>query len=164
MTVFRTATPSGHSIFCDDLRMESNGKSMYIGIYTGDMLVESFPTILPSFRVIINYVEKVGESDLPIRFVVTLPEDEKVFEAEIPRGEMHAPSPPNLGEKETPLIRSMIIAAFNPLVLNSGGRMRVRAYRGDDEIRLGTLLIRLKSEWEKEQQEFAQKEKKEAAN
>ncbi len=32
-----------HVIFCDDIRTESNGKKLLIGVYTGGLAVESFP-------------------------------------------------------------------------------------------------------------------------
>jgi hypothetical protein len=53
-------------------------------------------------------------------------------------------------------------AGFSGLVLMNPGRVKVRAYRGDDEIRLGTLRIRLRSEWEEEQR--TAQAMKEAAN
>ncbi len=34
---------SGHAIFCDDLRLEVTGKQIFVGVYTGDMMVPSFP-------------------------------------------------------------------------------------------------------------------------
>jgi hypothetical protein len=47
-------------------------------------------------------------------------------------------------------------------VLARPGLIKVRAYRGDDEIRLGALRVRLRSGWEARQKEIA--EGKEAAN
>src|ERR1700682_4224227 len=46
-----------------------------------------------------------------------------------------------------------LTAAFVGFVLMQAGRIRVRAYRGDDEIRLGNASdwIKLRSEWEAEQ-------------
>lgn len=35
-----------YGIICDDVREENNGKSIIIGIYTGDILVKKFPCVL----------------------------------------------------------------------------------------------------------------------
>jgi hypothetical protein len=78
------------------------------------------------------------------------PHDEIIFEAEIPRQAFQqAPSPPDAVEGE--MMRAIILnSSAAGLILNHLGRIKVRAYRGDDEIRLGTLRIRLRSEWEEE--------------
>lgn len=167
MTVFSTATPSGHSVFCDDMRMENNGKLMYLGIYNGDMLVESFPTILPVFRIIISYHERVGESSLPVRFVVTAPrgdKDEEIFQVEVPRADLGSAALPDDVSADESLFRTVLSPGFSPFAVTHPGRIKVRAYRGDDEIRLGTLRIRLKSEWQEEQRKQVGIESKEAAN
>ena len=36
-----------YAILCDDIRKEDNGKMMLIGIYSGDILVPTFPSKLP---------------------------------------------------------------------------------------------------------------------
>jgi hypothetical protein len=162
MTVFSPSTPSGYSIFCDDARQEDNGKQILIGVYSADMLVESFPVLLPSFRVLVQYQ---NESDLPVRLVITAPGesdgDLRIFEAEVPREDIAKVkvSPDNLD----PFVALNLSAAFTPLVLTHPGRIKVRAYRGDDEVRLGTLRIRLRAEWQEEQRALAEG-MKEAAN
>ena len=34
-------------IYCDEIRHESNGKLLYIGVYSEVLVVKAFPTILP---------------------------------------------------------------------------------------------------------------------
>jgi len=34
---------NGHIIFCDDVRQEITGKQTLVGVYTGDMMVPTFP-------------------------------------------------------------------------------------------------------------------------
>lgn len=34
------------TIYCDDIRKEENGKLIFIGVYTGDLVPESFPAQL----------------------------------------------------------------------------------------------------------------------
>jgi hypothetical protein len=38
-------------MICDDVRREDNGKEIIIGVYTGAVLIESVPSILPVFCV-----------------------------------------------------------------------------------------------------------------
>jgi hypothetical protein len=166
MTVFSPSTPSGHSLFCDEIRQEDNGKQLLIGLYNGDMLVESLPILLPSFRILIRYQERPTESRLPVRFVVTAPDesgnDLQIFQAEVPREAFDQIQIPS-DDIDEPFLALALNAAFSPLILAHQGRIKVRAYRGDDEIRLGTLRIRLRADWEEEQQRIADS-KQEAAN
>lgn len=133
---------------------------MIIGLYTGNMLVNAFPIILPNFRIVITYQEQPRESDFPIKICVTSPSgpdgDLTIFQADVPRESINAiPVPPGT-ENETQYISANFIAAFSPLMLMRAGRIRVRAYRGDDEIRLGTLRVVLRSDWEEEQRKLAE--------
>lgn len=42
--------PWGHTIFCDDVRYEVDGKRSYIGVYTGSIIIfDQFPVTLPKF-------------------------------------------------------------------------------------------------------------------
>jgi hypothetical protein len=165
MSVISPSTPSGYSLFCDDIRQEDNGKQILIGLYHGDMLVESFPILLPTFRVLIRYQERINESRLPIKFVVTVPDeagnDTPVFQADMPRESLDSVPAPS-DNVDDPFATLNLNAVFSPLILYQG-RIKVRAYRGDDEIRLGTLRIRLRSDWEEDQRKIIET-KKEAAN
>jgi len=37
---------SGTVVFCDDIRFESNGKAILIGVYTEDLIPSSFPQLM----------------------------------------------------------------------------------------------------------------------
>src|SRR5712664_3005049 len=96
MSVVRPQTPSGHSLFCEDVRAEDNGKQILIGVYGSYMLVPGFPFFLPTFRIIIRYNERRGVSAEPIKFRVTVPgNEEPIFEGEIPRESIEAATPPS---------------------------------------------------------------------
>lgn len=41
-----------HVMYCDDLREEVGGKTSYMGVYDGKMLVREFPVMLPKLCVI----------------------------------------------------------------------------------------------------------------
>jgi|SRR5260370_14969335 hypothetical protein len=85
----------------------------------------------------------------------------RLFEEHPARESFDQISPPS-DNADDPFVSVTLNAGFSGLVLMNPGRIKVRAYRGDDEIRLGTLRIRLRSEWEDEQR--AAQEMKEAAN
>jgi len=47
MSIPRPAN-SGYAIFCDDIREEINGKTTYVGVYGGDMLIAAAaPVVIP---------------------------------------------------------------------------------------------------------------------
>jgi hypothetical protein len=164
MTVFHPPTPSGYTIFCDDVRHENTGKQILIGVYNGDLVVESLPALLPVFNFVIHYRERKGESELPVKIVITVPtpEDQRIFEIDIPREALKQVTPATDAVEGEMLSELNLTSSANGLVLTHIGRIKVRAYRGDDEIRLGTLRIRLRAEWEEEMRKSA--ETKEAAN
>lgn len=166
MSIISPSTPTGYSLFCDDIRQEDNGKQIIIGMYSGDLLATSFPILLPNFRVLIHYQERFKESDLPVKVTITAPaapgEDIVVFQFDMPRESFDRVQVPTDSVDE-PFVSTVLNAAFSPIIFTHAGRIKVRAYRGDDEIRLGTLRIRLRSEWENEQQKAAEA-MKEAAN
>jgi hypothetical protein len=162
MNIISPSTPGGYSIFCDDIRQENNGKQILIGLYTGDMLIDAFPIQLPTFQVLIRYQERPDESILPVKFVIIAPHptDEKIFETEVPREAFEKVLVPS-DSFDDPFVSLNLHASFAGFVLARPGLIKVRAYRGDDEIRLGTLRVRLRSEWDALQKEI---EGKEAAN
>lgn len=55
--------PSRHVevVYCDDIRQEVGAKLSFMGIYTGDMILRSFPAILPKLCIAINFVTPVDD-------------------------------------------------------------------------------------------------------
>jgi hypothetical protein len=139
MTVIRRNTPSGYTIFCDDVRQESNGKLIYIGVYEVKMILEQIPATLPSFCVVVKYIERHGESDLPVVLKVFLPGYEEPMQSELPLKEIRAAELPEA--MEDPLLTTSVHIKIAPFVIGVEGMIKVRAYRGEDEIRLGTLHV-----------------------
>ncbi len=158
MNVVHPTTPNGYSIFCDDVRMEANGKQIFIGVYGTDILMPSFPIQLPMLHVVIKYNERPGESTHPVKFVITIPGQEApVFTAEVPREDLAKaiiPIAPD-DDVDDPIITLNLLAGFPGIIFPQAGRIKVRAYRGDDEIRLGTIRVRLHPDIEANQKEEA---------
>lgn len=57
-------------IFCDDIRLEVGNKTSFIGTYLADMVVESFPALLPKFcihaSVVCKGVVRIGQIRLRV--------------------------------------------------------------------------------------------------
>ena len=48
--IINPSLPSGHTVFCDDIRHEINGKITLVGTYTNIMYISgSLPHVLPKF-------------------------------------------------------------------------------------------------------------------
>lgn len=72
-----------HSLFCDDIRQETTGKWIYIGVYQGQMLVQSFPINLPSLSVVITCVTPADRPFQKLKIRV-LKDDEELITEEVP--------------------------------------------------------------------------------
>lgn len=148
MKVIPLTTPFGHTIFCDDIRHEVSGKVSLIGVYAGVMLLTvDFPIVLPRLALRIHYSERPDESESPIQIKVFGPSDDPnvgpIWQAEVPRSQLQAiPKPPEpdpaIAEQ---LISTILHAELSPFPIAQAGIVRVRAYRDDLEVRLGSLRI-----------------------
>lgn len=138
--------PSGHVIFCDDIRHEVNGKVSFVGAYSNVMYITgSLPTTLPKLCMGIVYREEHTSLE-PVRIKVFMPdenESENVL-AEFgyePQPEMIPPPSEEFSFREA----RFLFETAN-FVVPHEGKILVRAYRGDDEIRLARLEIILNPE------------------
>src|ERR1700730_10196073 len=65
----------GHTLFCDDIRAEADGKMMFIGVYLDQMFVHSdFPVTLPKFGFGITFVQKQRLFDPNLGIRIFLPQ------------------------------------------------------------------------------------------
>lgn len=145
MKTVAPSTPYGYTIFCDDVRQEMGGKTSYMGIYKSKLIFNTpLPASLPKFFLVVNYFERPGESTDPVTLHVYMPDDAEgapTVTAEIPLDDFRS-KPPKLETPDSvPLISATVNLVVMPFEMKSEGRLRVRAYRGDLEIRLGTLSI-----------------------
>jgi hypothetical protein len=147
MSYISATTPGGYTIFCDDVRVEANGKQMYIGVYQSDMLLSApvYPVRIPNLNILVNYRERRGDSEHSVKFCVFMPGlDEPVAQTELPREHITATPPPKPDEGyEDPMIGFSMHFVIRDAILTQDGFIKVRAYLGDDIIRLGSLRIKL---------------------
>lgn len=76
-----------NTTFCDDIRHEVNGKLSLIGVYSGQMLVPSFPVILPQLCLVIVVLTPV-EQPFQKLILRVLKDDTVLIEGEIPQTEL----------------------------------------------------------------------------
>jgi hypothetical protein len=147
MSVFSPATPYGYTIFCDDIRQEANGKWIYIGVYSAEMIIFGVPPmLLPTFVAATTYRERPGESDVPVKIKMFVPgSDCAAVELDVPVAVMRSAQFSTETEGEDRIFSAIVPIRLSPLLLRQGGLIKIRAYRGDDEIRLGALLVRFQA-------------------
>jgi hypothetical protein len=139
------ALPSGHTIFCDDIRHEVTGKVTFVGTYTNFLyIIGTLPVALPKLCLGVVYREE-KESLEPITIKVFMPgegdDDQPAIEARMePQAEFLPPPTEEFTFRE-----ARMFFEIPNVIIEQEGRIRVRAYRGDDEIRLGALTVELNS-------------------
>jgi hypothetical protein len=144
MKTVERITPYGSTIFCDDIRLERSGKVTLVGTYIGELIVNGrLPTNLAKFAMRILYSERPGESDDPVELRIFLPGDEEgapTLAAAIPIDQERAKTPPP--DMPDPLLTAIMHLEFAPLAIKQEGSIKVRAYRGDLEVKMGQLVVR----------------------
>jgi hypothetical protein len=153
-------TPYGYTIFCDDIRQEVEGKLTIVGAYGHQMIIyDNLPFILPKFGLLVNYFERPSESEESVDILVYLPGD--VEPSVVQRVEMEAlrkaaGDSPMVPEKFRgpdsfdPLLPVRVVILMSPLHLTAEGPIRVRARRGTETYRMGTLLVTSKASMDAE--------------
>lgn len=135
-------------IYCDDIRHEVGNKLSFIGIYTGEMLVQSFPATLPKLCL---YVSVSTPSDRPfqqLRFSI-LKDDEALLELEIPQEEVAAAQSRarDSGDPaaESPRLTAQVELVAMPLAFSGPAKIRVRVATESEELKGRALRVLLSS-------------------
>ncbi len=138
-------TPYGYTIFCDDVRQETGGKTSHMGVYTGKLILNApLPVSLPKFCLVVYYFERPDESTEPVNLHVYMPGDAEnapTYNKEMPIDDVRSQTLEPETPGSDPLVNLIAHLTITPFALTSEGRIRVRAYRGDLEVRLGTLTV-----------------------
>jgi hypothetical protein len=145
MKIVEPQTPRGFSIFCDDVRLEATGKQIYIGVYTGEMFIQpAFPVTLPTFSIVMRFHERYGESSDDLVFRVYVPGVvDPLFTSTASRDQINAVPQPDNPDSEFPHTELGIIATFSNLMIREPGLIKARVVRGEEEINIGALRVRL---------------------
>ena len=138
-------TPYGYTIFCDDIRREAGNKTSHMGIYGSTIeIAKPLPFTFPKFCFSVTYVERPGESTEPVELRIYLPEDPEdapTFKTDVPIEQMRTVELPASRSSGDLTMQMGMNLMLTPLVLKETGLIRVRAYRGDLEVRLGTIRV-----------------------
>jgi len=126
------------TIFCDDIRQEIGGKFSYIGVYSAQMFVPSFPITLPKLCLAMNVITP---ADTPFRKLAMriLKDDtqlaEGVFdETQLASAVEASTVVPEDGRKERVLaLQAMFV--FSPFQVEGPCTLRVRVETDDGELR-----------------------------
>lgn len=132
------------TIFCDDIRHEMGNKLSFIGVYSGQLLVPSLPTILPKLCVVTSVMTSVDEpfEQLTVRL---FKDDEVLTEISLTAEQLAAPLQVMSEETEDfsfPVFSFQTAFIISPLVIDSPCVLRVFAENEADEIRSLSLRIR----------------------
>lgn len=141
----------GSCVFCDDLRVEANGKFFYIGVYpSGHMFINApFPFVIPRLVISISY-SQIPEKFISPVFWFFLPgdsEEEPSVRASLPE-EAGAAALARVSSSDLPVGKEQIYAnvhanfTISNIEIKSQGLLKVRAVRGDELVRLGSLFVR----------------------
>ncbi len=126
------------TIFCDDIRHEVGGKLSYIGVYSGQMFVPSFPITLPKLCLALSVITPI---EMPFRKLAM-----RVFkdDAQLAEGALDETHLTNVveafedvpeGERKdrVQLLQSMFV--FSPFQLEGPCTLRVRIETESGELR-----------------------------
>jgi hypothetical protein len=149
MITLESADVFGHTIFCDDIRIEASGKFIYIGVYPSYMTWHgTFPFILPHLALSISYSQRPEKFITP-NFWVFLPgdpDDKPSLTSEMPE-EAARQALERVQNSALPVDKGHIYAntvtnfMFQSVPIKTSGLIKVRAVRGEELFRLGTLFV-----------------------
>lgn len=127
-----------HSIFCDDVRFEFDGKKSFIGCYdSGAFIPVPFPTVFPRLTIATWLI--VDKNDLPqyIKRTVILPDGAEVQAGEIPE----LINPNDVPDDVSQYTILLLIPPF-PLPLAHEGKIEVWIETETGKIKAGRLDIK----------------------
>jgi len=139
----------GYTVFCDDIRQETTGKLIYIGVYHERTMVVhgTFPLTLPRLSFAISTLQKIGSVSPTIKIRVFAPgdpDDAPSIEAEAPVAQDEADLKANLidvPEAQRKFVTMTTVMQFDNFQLKEPGLIRVKADIGDKRYSIGSLRI-----------------------
>lgn len=145
--IINPTAPGGYTVFCDDIRHEITGKTTLVGVYNGQLIVSgSLPVTLPQICAAITLRLLPPEERVkPIIKIFRSDQEDPLFvcEADIEPVEpqLIPERPPHLEPDAVTFMQIGVTALMQGLVINEPCALKVRAFIGDDEVRLGSLQI-----------------------
>lgn len=135
------------SVFCDDIRMELGNKPSFMGVYTGDMLVQADgPVQLPKLSVATFLMIPINMEFTNLRVVLQQDLDGAISElARLDADQVERPPiPATKNPQDDRYWKLNFQMALTQFVIERESTLKVRAYIDDgEEIRLGSLPIKI---------------------
>lgn len=144
-----------YSIYCEDVRHEHTGKSIYIGVYADTLFVEEFPAILPRLSIVTTAWTVRGRPFEKLVFRVLL-DDEVITQDEFDTAAANEKLK-TLPSYPSARMRVFKIVNLVPFVIEKPGVLRVRVETEMGEFRAGALTLRASPSQEDESETAAQK-------
>ena len=130
--------------YCDDIRQEVGNKLSLMGCYSGDLLVEKLPAVLPKLCV---QIKVITPRDLPFEKIVlrAFLNEDQVGELEVPVQDINRSLEKTIDPEVTRMTLSAIMS-FSPLVFEKEGVIRIEAETEMGVIRRGGRMRLLLAE------------------
>jgi hypothetical protein len=130
--------PQLEVIFCDDVRQEIGNKQSFIGVYSGDLLVERLPVVLPRLCVVASLTLPQGDECDSVHFQIMQGEQCLLKTHDFPGS-----SEAIFADQDT---RIAVIAVMSPFQIDEETSLYVVALYDEAELHSRHLRIRLASD------------------
>ena len=137
----------GRVTFCDDIRMEIDGKLTLVGCYGADLVIQTpFPILIAKLGIVVHFYEKPTEDRLPLKLEIFFPGDSENIPSIVSETQLSDISFPeesiNLRDEDTRRVAQMHII-LSPVNILSEGYIRVRLTKGANTYRIGRIRVGL---------------------
>lgn len=134
--------------YCDDIRNEIGNKTSIIGVYSQEMLLNQIPTVLPKLwvRVVVTTPAKQPIETLQVKILmddIVLMETGEVISDDMRKTAADAATKVNEVTGENTLSNYELYFQFAPFQIQKPGRIRVRGYTENEELKGRALTIKL---------------------
>ena len=131
--------PFGLTIFCDDIRREVGGKLTFVGVYGANLeIVGQLPTIIPMLSCVVQIIIPFGFQYQKFRLTIKMISDKK----ETTITDITSPPGPSASTEDR-VIKQLLTTTISPFFVEEEGRLTVRAYFDEMEVKLGALDIQV---------------------
>ena len=143
--IINPSLPTGHAVFCDDIREEVGGKLTYVGVYGNVMIISAAaPATLSQLCVAVSVrIEPPIEPLTTTVRILRSDGDEIIAEAQaVIEPPANPSSAPSFADANSVSFRELFVPIrVAGVLITQDCAIKVRAYIGDDEIRLGSLRV-----------------------
>lgn len=128
-----------NTLFCDDIRQETTGKLIFVGVYGNELFVSEVPQLIPSLHCVISCMTPASDPFKRIKVKVYL-DDEQLTDREF-MGDDSPIAEADLGEDVGQVFKPTFFLSLPPFVISKPGTLRVRVESEREILRAGTLSL-----------------------